>query len=75
MDNKAKELLEQKKANEHGGQLKDFVENQVEGTSRSAPSSIEATKSQAPDQQHHMKDQENRTSNHTGARGTDGRGL
>ena len=75
MDDKAKELLEQKKANEHGGQLKNFVENQVEGTGRTAPSSIEATKSQPLDQQHHMKDQENRTTNHTGAPGTDGRGL
>lgn len=69
MDDKAKELLEQKKANEHGGQLKDFVDNQVDGSGRNIPSNIDATKSEPLDQQHHMKDQENRSTNRTGASG------
>ena len=71
MDEKAKALLDQKKANEQGGELKKFVENQVEGSGRNVPSDISATKDQAIDQQHHMKDQENRMANHTGSRGAD----
>ncbi|CAM3392654.1 MULTISPECIES: hypothetical protein [Saccharibacillus] len=71
MDDKAKELLEQKKANDQGGELKKFVENQVEGSGRNVPSDIEATKGQVLDQQNRLKDQENRTASHTGDRGAD----
>ncbi|MEJ8306791.1 hypothetical protein [Saccharibacillus sacchari] len=59
MDEKAKALLDRKKENEHGGQLRSFVENQVEGTGKSVPEGIEATKDQMQDQQNRLKDTQN----------------
>jgi len=59
MDEKAKALLDQKKDSQHSGQLKDFVENQVEGSGKSASEGIEATKDQMQDQQNRLKDTQN----------------
>ncbi|MDO3408693.1 hypothetical protein QWJ34_02825 [Saccharibacillus sp. CPCC 101409] len=59
MDEKAKALLDQKKEHDQGGQLRNFVENQVEGTGKSVPEGIEATKDQHQDQQNRLKDQQN----------------
>ncbi|NGZ75966.1 hypothetical protein [Saccharibacillus alkalitolerans] len=80
MDEKAKEMLEQKKEyeQEKSGQLKQFVENQVEGVNDNLLADGETLEDQrfehqnrTIDQQNRMKDQEHRGSNHTGARGTD----
>ncbi|MCQ4086799.1 hypothetical protein [Saccharibacillus sp. JS10] len=59
MDEKAKAMLDQKKDSQHSGKLKDFVENQVEGSGKSVPEGIEATKDQMQDQQNRLKDTQN----------------
>jgi len=59
MDDKAKTLLDRKKEHDHGGELKQFVENQVEGTTPAVPNRAEATKDQKQDQQNRLKDQQN----------------
>lgn len=59
MDDKAKSLLDHKKEHDHSGELKHFVENQVEGTESAVPGRVEATKDQRMDQQNRLKDQHN----------------
>ncbi|GGN92704.1 hypothetical protein [Saccharibacillus kuerlensis] len=59
MDDKARKLLDQKKEHDHSGELKNFVEHQVEGTESALPNRMEATKDQMQDQQHRLKDQQN----------------
>lgn len=80
MEEKAKELLEQKKQHdeEKNGQLKQFVENQVEGKSGNVLEDAETMDDQrlehqnrTIDQQNRMKAQENRGSNRTNMPTTD----
>lgn len=59
MDDKAKSLLDHKKQQDHSGELKHFVENQVEGTESPVPSRMAATKDPHTDQQNRLKDQQN----------------
>ncbi|QDH22432.1 hypothetical protein [Saccharibacillus brassicae] len=59
MDDKAKSLLDHKKDHDHSGELKHFVENQVETAESAVPSRVEATKDQRTDQQNRLKDQQN----------------
>ncbi|GGN92701.1 hypothetical protein [Saccharibacillus kuerlensis] len=83
MEDKAKELLEQKKEydEEKSGQLKQFVENQVEGKSGNLLEDAETMEDQrlehqnrTIDQQNRMKSQEHRGSNHTAMPTTDRKG-
>ncbi|NGZ75967.1 hypothetical protein [Saccharibacillus alkalitolerans] len=59
MDDKAKAMLDQKNHHDRSGELKNFVENQIEGTESSVPGRMEATKDQKMDQQNRLKDQHN----------------
>jgi len=83
MEDKAKELLEQKKEydEEKNGQLKKFVENQVEGKSGGVSEDVETLEDQrlehqnrTIDQQNRMKAQEHRGSNRTAMPTTDRKG-